>query len=86
MPSFIIVGYVWQILGREGFFAPPPSSPHPWAAPKLSIRNRVKVNKTFESHSTQENIIFQQYYQWHCDYLLKMGRMDEEQAVFEQLT
>ena len=26
MPSFIIVGYVWQILG---FMAP-----HPWAAPK----------------------------------------------------
>ena len=31
MPSFIIVGYVWHILGRGGQKAPPP---HPWAAPK----------------------------------------------------
>ena len=35
-------------------------------------------------HSTQQNIIFQHYYQRYCDYLLKMGRMDKEQAVFEQ--
>ena len=33
----MIVGYVWQILGRGGFCAPP----HPWAAPKMSILNRV---------------------------------------------
>ena len=52
-----------------------------------------KVNKTFWIqvllvilHSTQQNIIFQHYYQSYCDYLSKMGRMDEEQAVFEQLT
>ena len=31
---FIIVGYVWQILWR--------GSPHPWAAPKKPILNRVK--------------------------------------------
>ena len=37
-------------------------------------------------HSTQQNIIFQHYYQSHCDYLLKIGRIDKEQAVFEQLT
>ena len=38
-------------------------------------------------HSAQQNIIFQQhYYQLYCDNLLKMGRMDKEQAVFEQLT
>ena len=30
-------------------------------------------------------MIFQQYYQAYCNYLLKMGRMDEEQTVFEQL-
>ena len=36
-------------------------------------------------HSTQQYIVFQRYYQSYCDYLLKMGRMDEEQAVFEQL-
>ena len=45
-----------------------------------------KVNKTFESHSTQQNIIFQHRYQSYCHYLLKMGHMDEDQAVFEQLT
>ena len=29
---------------------------------------------------------FQHYYQSYCDYLLKMGGMDKEQAVLEQLT
>ena len=38
MPSFIILGYVWQILGRKGLFAP-----HPWAALKSPILNRVKT-------------------------------------------
>ena len=37
-------------------------------------------------HSTQENNIFQHFSQSYFDYLSKMGRMDEEQAVFEQLT
>ena len=41
--------------------------------------------KRFESHSTQQNIILQHCYRSYCDYLLKIGRMDEEQAVFEQL-
>ena len=36
-------------------------------------------------HFTQQNII-QYSYQSYCNYLLKMGRMDKEQAVFEQLT
>ena len=40
VPSFIIVGYVWQILGR-GIFEPPPPL-HPWAAPKSPTLNRVK--------------------------------------------
>ena len=35
-------------------------------------------------HSTQQNTIFQHYYQSHYDYLLEMARIDEEQAVFEQ--
>ena len=34
----------------------------------------------------QQNSKFQHYYQSFCDYLLKIGRMDEEQAVLEQLT
>ena len=42
--------------------------------------------KHFESHSTQQIFNFQHYYLSYCDYLLKMGRMDEKQAVFEQLT
>ena len=40
--------------------------------------------KLFESHSMEQNITFQHYYQWYYDYLLKIGR--REQAVFEQLT
>ena len=39
-----------------------------------------KVNKTFWI-TFHKSIIFQQYYQSYCDYLLKTGRMDEEQAV-----
>ena len=38
VPSFIMVGYVSQILGKRGLFAPPPT--HPWAAPKMPILNR----------------------------------------------
>ena len=30
--------------------------------------------------------MFQHYYQSHGDYLSKIGRMDEEQAVVEKLT
>ena len=41
MPSFIIVGYVWRILGRRSQRAP---SPHPLAAPKKPILNRVKIS------------------------------------------
>ena len=41
--------------------------------------------KRFESHSIQQNIILQHCYRSYCDYLLKIGRMDEEQAAFEQL-
>ena len=33
-PSFITVGYVWRILG----------APHPWAAPRKLILNRVKAD------------------------------------------
>ena len=53
---------------------------------KSNITQVLKSTKRFESHSTQQNIIFQHYYKSYCDYLLKMGRMDEEQAVSEQLT
>ena len=42
MPSFIIVRYVWQILGR-GAFLPP----HPWAAPKLPILDRFKITSAW---------------------------------------
>ena len=37
VPSFIIVGYIWQVLRRGNIFAP-----HPWTTPKRPIPNRVK--------------------------------------------
>ena len=40
MPNFIIVAYVWQLLGREPFCP----TPHLWAAPKKPILSRVKVD------------------------------------------
>ena len=40
MPSFIIVGYEWQILGKRGLFAPLPPL---WAALRKPILNRVKT-------------------------------------------
>ena len=36
-------------------------------------------------YSTRQNIVFQHYYQSYCNCLLKMGHVDKEQAVFEQL-
>ena len=53
---------------------------------KSRINLVLKLIKPFESHSTQQNIIFQHYYKSYGDYLSKMDRTDEEQAVFEQLT
>ena len=59
MPSFIIVGFVWQILGRGAKKAPP----HSRAAPKKPILNRVKFLKdgfvregrsSFDSHAQQD--------------------------------
>ena len=41
---------------------------------------------TSNLHLTQQNVIFQQYYHSHCNYLLKMGCMNNEQAIFEWLT
>ena len=38
---FILVGYVWQILGRGPFYLP--RLPHPWAAPKKPILTRIKA-------------------------------------------
>ena len=40
VPSFIILRYLWQILGRGPFWPP-----HPWAAPKMPILNRVKITE-----------------------------------------
>ena len=58
-----------------------------------AIDTGFEVNKTFLIiglplilHSTHQNIIFQHYYQPYSDYLLKMDRIDKEQAAFEQLT
>ena len=47
MPSFIIVGYVWHILGRAGLFAPPPIREQPRKSPSwigLNTPNSVTEN------------------------------------------
>ena len=38
MLSFMILGYVYQILDRDFLIAPP----YPWAVPKRSILHRVE--------------------------------------------
>ena len=50
------------------------------------IRQKQYILKRFELSFTLQNTIFQQYYQSYCNYLLKLGYMDERQAVFEQST
>ena len=54
---------------------------------RLKVNTLDVLNLSFTSNFTltQQNIIFQHYYLSYCDYLLKMGRMDKERAVFEQL-
>ena len=42
VPSFIFVGYVWQILGRRGFFAPPSNR---WQYLKRLIRIGLKLGQ-----------------------------------------
>ena len=51
--SLIIVGYVWEILGREAFWH---ALPHPWAAPKKPVLNRVK-SETLLLSDVFENFI-----------------------------
>ena len=46
VPSFIIVGFVWRILGRGV-----KKVPHTWAAPKKSILNRVKLSGNLWNNS-----------------------------------
>ena len=67
--SFIIVGYVLLILERGGaFWALPFPHPHPWAAPKKPILNRVSRVKKVEylnmSHVSQDS-----YYCWNISEL-----------------
>ena len=40
VPSFIIMGYGYQVLGGWGSF-----DPHPWAVPKRPILNKVKCSE-----------------------------------------
>ena len=51
---------------------------------KQSVFVMVFKRKVVILHSAQQNIIFQHYYQSYYHNLLRMGRMDEEEAVFEQ--
>ena len=62
MQSFIIVGYVWQILGRVYFYLTPlrpPSPPHlfSWAASKKSILNRVNIRTIKSRHQCSKKVI-----------------------------
>ena len=52
----------------------------------LKSIKRFEFKCYFEFYIQHKNIIFQYYYQSYCDYLLKMGRIDKIQAVFEQST
>ena len=58
MPSFITVGYKRQILGKgRASFGP---LPHPWAAPKRPILNRVKgsyQDYRLDTELVKENIL-----------------------------
>ena len=45
-----------------------------------------KVNKRFWITFHTAKNYFQQYYQSYCNYLSKIGHMDKERAVFEQIT
>ena len=49
-----------------------------------SIYYNLKSRKRYKSHPSQQNVIFKHYYQSYGDYLLKLVRTDEEQAVFER--
>ena len=55
MPSFIIVRYVWRILGREGWGKKVPHDPR--AAPKKPILNRVKIHLLVNGTSFEITLI-----------------------------
>ena len=46
VPSFINVGYVWQILGWGAFL-----TPHSWAVPKKPILNRIKTESDLSTRA-----------------------------------
>ena len=59
----MIVGYVWQILGRgrEGKEWPPP---HPWVAPKKPILSRVNIDfmkQNFLNFNSASSCLFIEY-------------------------
>ena len=55
VPSFILVGYVCQIFGRRGLFAPPPTPPLSVSAPKRLILNRVKTRQDTQTEKLQSS-------------------------------
>ena len=59
MGSFIIVGYLWQVLGRGIFL---PSLLLPWAAPKKPTMNRVN-NIIFPNKDKKKLMFLLQLYQ-----------------------
>ena len=60
VPSFTIAGYAWQILEKGGLFG----TPHPWAAPKKPILNRViaKMKNRLSIKLCQKNLSTEKKY------------------------
>ena len=59
-PSFIIVGYVWQILGRAGLFGPPPIREQRRKSPSwIGLRLHLHINnKNIHQRKTWNCLIF----------------------------
>ena len=71
--SFLIVRYVWQILGRRGFFVPlPPPFLRPWPAPEKPNINKANgttgvPKKKFSIICSKANTTFA----WVCIIMVK---------------
>ena len=77
MPSFIIVRYAWQVLGR-GVFLPPPR-PHPLTASKKPIPNRVKYICT-------RRLLWQPITDYFFRCFLIFGGWFEDRSIYINLT
>ena len=71
MPSFIVVGYVWQILERgEPFCPPPPTREQPQKSPSwigLTLPSPTIVHTRFN-----DNRLFESFF-YYCHYYFSLG-------------